>query len=106
MPFDARGPVAIVRLPVRVNVVTPVASEADCQNCHAVEGDCALTQTDLTLCTAVAISDKFEPVIYSIGDDVPGTDDLNGVQNAAKINILRLHDAKHTTDLANQTPIG
>jgi hypothetical protein len=66
-----------------VDIVLPVASEADCQNCHADPNDFgngAATQfagVDFDVVTAA---------------EAPGPEPL---QNAAKINILRLHDAKH-----------
>jgi hypothetical protein len=70
-----------------LDVVLPVASEADCQNCHAV-GEVA-APTDST-------------IDYVFADDI---NDPNSVLQAAKINILKLHDAKHSTDLENQTPV-
>ncbi len=99
-----------------VDVVLPVASEADCQNCHANPDDhgngAATTFAGTT----------FDVVLAK---NAPGPEQLG---NAAKINILRLHDAKHGSNytssidgsssvcdaaanpddpncLANQTPI-
>jgi len=70
-----------------LDVVLPVASEADCQNCHAL-GEVA------------APADS--AIDYVFPDDI---NDPNSVLQAAKENILKLHDAKHSTDLLNQTPV-
>ena len=59
-----------------LDVVLPVASEADCQNCHATDQD-RLTYAD----------------------------DPAALLNAAKRNILALHDAEHGTSLATSTPV-
>ncbi len=98
-----------------VDVVLPVASEADCQNCHADPND-----------AGNGAASTFASVNFDVISEAnaPGPEKL---QNASKINILRLHDAKHgqqytssdgsaaicdaATDandancLANQTPI-
>jgi hypothetical protein len=58
-----------------LDVVLPVAAEADCQNCHATQAD----------------FDNFPDPIQLL--------------NAAKRNILALHDAEHGTDLLNNTPV-
>lgn len=58
-----------------LDVVLPVASEADCQNCHATDQDRI---------------------------DYPDPVDLS---NAAKRNILALHDAEEGTSLSSSTPI-
>ena len=70
-----------------LDVVLPVASEADCQNCHALGEVAAPTDS---------------PVDFVFAEDI---NDPNSVLQAAKVNILRLHDAKHNTDLENQTPV-
>jgi len=70
-----------------LDVVLPVASEADCQNCHAVGEVAAPTDS---------------PIDFVLPDDI---NDPNSVLQAAKVNILKLHDAKHGTDLINQTPV-
>jgi hypothetical protein len=69
-----------------LDVVLPVASEADCQNCHAI-GEVG------------AIHDGVDFVFPE--DDT----DANSVLQAAKLNILALHDAKHGTNLLNDTPV-
>ncbi len=58
-----------------LDVVLPVAAEADCQNCHASAQDLI---------------------------DYPDPIDL---LNAAKRNILALHDSEHGTNLAASTPV-
>ncbi|PVV22479.1 MAG: cytochrome C [gamma proteobacterium symbiont of Ctena orbiculata] len=70
-----------------LDVVLPVASEADCQNCHAA-GEVAA------------------PIDSSIDFVLPeDINDANSVLQAAKQNILLLHDAEHGTDLINATPV-
>ncbi len=66
-----------------VDVVLPVASEADCQNCHADPDD-----------AGNGAATSFASVNFDVisAAAAPGPEKL---QNAAKINILRLHDAKH-----------
>ena len=70
-----------------LDVVLPVASEADCQNCHAL-GEVAAPVAS--------------PVDFFPPDDI---NDPNSVLQAAKHNILALHDAKHGTSLINETPV-
>jgi len=69
-----------------LDVVLPVASEADCQNCHAL-GE-------------VATRDNNPDYIFP-----KNINDPNDVLQAAKHNILVLHDAEHRTDLLNEKPV-
>jgi len=86
-----------------LDVVLPVASEADCQNCHVEALDCldedlpADVQSDQ--CNGAAVS-QTEFSVVTIGE-APGDTRLEQLLNAAKINILRLHDAKHGADYDN-----
>ena len=80
-----------------LDVVLPVASEADCQNCHVEPVDCldpalpADVQSDQ--CNGAGVYQT--PFTVATIDDSPGTTRVEQLLNAAKINILRLHDAKH-----------
>jgi hypothetical protein len=85
MQVDARDQVTGESL-ASLDVVLPVASEADCQNCHAL-GEVGASR---------------EGVDFIFPDEIS---DANGVLQAAKVNILRLHDTKHGTDLDNQRPV-
>ncbi len=80
-----------------IDVVLPVASEADCQNCHVDPIDCADPRLPPALqsnrCTGAAVSQT--PFQVATIDDAPGATAEQKLLNAAKINILRLHDAKH-----------
>ncbi len=87
------------------DVVLPIAAEADCQNCHAEAIDCAdtglspLIQSDS--CTEAAISPTaFSNTQFAVInlEDAPGLTFDQKLFNAAKINILRLHDVKHGQD--------
>lgn len=69
-----------------LDVVLPVASEADCQNCHAL-GE-------------IGTSDNNPNYMFPENDSDP-----NSVLQAAKHNILVLHDAKHNTSLLNEKPV-
>ncbi len=71
------------------DVVVPVAAEADCQNCHA-RGEIG------------ADPDRHPNVDFVLPDDIT---DPNSVLQAAKINILRLHDAKEGTRLDANRPV-
>ncbi len=88
------------------DVVLPVAAEADCQLCHADPVDCAdpdlPQEIQSNACTGIAYTPAaisgatFTP---STIDTAPGGTIEQKLLNAAKINILRLHDAKHGTTL-------
>ena len=69
-----------------LDVVLPVASEADCQNCHAL-GEVAA------------------PFNNPIFIDAVDPHDPNSVLQAAKHNILALHDDEHRTNLLNEKPV-
>jgi cytochrome c553 len=98
------------------DIVLPIASEADCQNCHLPAG--------------TKISCDSKPAQYADGDgalgagpspavdgvtqwvlpkNAPGTTCINQVQNAAKMNILLLHDSDNIQftgkSLFNSRPI-
>ncbi|MET0089101.1 MAG: cytochrome C [Candidatus Thiodiazotropha sp.] len=70
-----------------LDVVLPVASEADCQNCHAA-GE-----------IAAPLSSGID---FVLPDDI---NDPNSVLQAAKQNILLLHDARHGTQLMASRPV-
>ena len=72
-----------------LDVVLPVASEADCQNCHAID-------------EIGANSSLYPTITFDIPTDI---NDPIDVSNAAKRNILALHDYKNATNLVNQTPV-
>ncbi|MET0066754.1 MAG: cytochrome C [Candidatus Thiodiazotropha sp.] len=70
-----------------IDVVLPVASEADCQNCHA-SGE-----------IAAPLSSSID---FVLPDDIT---DPNAVLQAAKQNIMLLHDARHGTQLMANRPV-
>ena len=116
LPVDDAGrsnPYPLMRIQAKKNgsilastdVVLPIAAEADCQNCHAQMIDCAdmslsaLIQSDS--CTEVAISPTLKThTIFAVAEleEAPGLNPDQQLLNAAKINILRLHDVKHGTN--------
>ncbi len=74
----------------KVDVVVPVASEADCQNCHAATSDYGSGRA-----TEFATTTKYASGVPWSIETVAAAPGPESLQNAAKINILRLHDAKH-----------
>jgi len=102
MPIDDAGqskPYPLMRISATDNatganlanldVVLPVASEADCQNCHAID-------------EIGANSSLYPTITFEFPTDIT---DPNSVLNAAKRNILALHDYKNGTNLVNETPV-
>jgi len=113
LPIDDSGrsnPYPLMRVQATLNtdvlatsdIVLPVASEADCQNCHALMIDCAdidispLIRSDS--CNESAISPTIQSqTVFQVEslEDAPGITIDQQLLNAAKINVLRLHDVKH-----------
>lgn len=113
LPVDDAGrinPYPLMRIQAHLNnniiattdVVLPVASEADCQNCHALLIDCndidvsPLLQSDS--CNESAVSPTlYTQTVFEVEEleNAPGITIDQQLINAAKINILRLHDVKH-----------
>jgi len=94
-----------------LDIVLPVASEADCQSCHVDPLDCAdpglpaEIQTSQCNGSAVPLDSRNGETEFSHSqfalvtiDDAPGITREQQLLNAAKINILRLHDTKHGSD--------
>jgi hypothetical protein len=94
-----------------VDTVVPVASEADCQSCHLEEEVCSGLSLGIP-CGDIAhaygrgaefITDSSINTSNPADPDyVPGDTSEQIALNASKINILRLHDARHGTDLDAQ----
>ena len=83
-----------------VRTVLPVASEADCQLCHVDQDICAQSATTAgQACFDQGSNPNYHPITTADLASVPGDTNDQLVLNAAKINILRLHDAKHGTKL-------
>ena len=80
-----------------LDIVLPVASEADCQNCHVDPVDCLDPRLPASLqnseCNGSGISQT--PFQVMDIDQAPGSTIEQQLLNAAKTNILRLHDARH-----------
>jgi len=92
-----------------LDIVTPVASEADCQNCHVDPFDClGAVDADPSIgidparCTGAAIESLLSADLLAVFEaDSPGDTALEKLLNTAKINILRLHDLKHGSVYGN-----
>lgn len=72
-----------------LDVVLPVSAEANCQNCHAI-GEVGADPA------------RRPDVDFVFADTIH---DANNVLQAAKLNILRLHDKLHGTTLEAQKPV-
>lgn len=70
------------------DTVVPVSEEVNCAGCHALEGENPIA-TERQGVSYVAASSQT----------------LFNIEHAGKINILRLHDAKHGTTLDQQQPV-
>ena len=100
---DASG-----NLLAEVDTVLPVASEADCQSCHLEQEVCNGLGVGVP-CDDIAnyydrgaqfiTADTIDTSNANATDYVPGETPELIALNAAKINILRLHDARHGTSL-------
>ncbi len=81
-----------------LDIVLPVASEADCQNCHAEPFDCLDPRLPLAIqsntCNGAGLAALPAERVVEL-DDAPGDTVEQKLLNAAKINILRLHDIRH-----------
>lgn len=81
-----------------LDVVLPVAAEADCQNCHAYTFDCADSRLPASVlsteCNESGLQSMQSVNIMAL-DNAPGPTLEQQLYNAAKINILRLHDQKY-----------
>ena len=87
-----------------VDVVLPIAAEADCQNCHAEPLDCFDSGLPPEFRSNECLGAALDPArfqVMTLDDNPPGPNRLEQLRNAAKINILRLHDAKHGADYKN-----
>ncbi len=90
------------------DIVIPVASEADCQLCHAVPEDCTDPRLPLDIqslsCNGAAVAPtQYTQTNFLVTrtNDAPGATVVQRLLNAAKLNILRLHDARHGAAYTN-----
>lgn len=91
-----------------VETVVPVASEADCQICHASQNVCDFDTTNTLVCDDIANSKPEYNSVQFIEDASLALGDTpeQKVINAAKTNIMRLHDFKFGTSLVGPNPDG
>ena len=80
-----------------VDTVTPISGEANCQGCHGATDDGGNGAATASL-TEVANAFDDDPQYGQVPQAV-------SIEYASDINILRLHDQKHSTDLENSTPV-
>ena len=79
-----------------VDTVTPISGEANCQGCHGHPDDGGNGAATVNL---TKVTKAFEDPQY---DDVP---QAVSIEYASDLNILRLHDQEHQTDLENSAPV-
>ncbi len=79
-----------------VDTVVPISGEANCSACHAAEVDGGNGVATWQLADVATTLD--DPQLDVVPLEVSR-------EYATDINILRLHDEKHGTDLQNQTPV-
>jgi hypothetical protein len=87
----------------KLDIVLPVASEADCQNCHADPIDCQDSRLPQALLSNQCNGSGVQQTAFEVVDidSAPGETIEQKLLNAAKINILRLHDVKHGSAYRN-----
>jgi hypothetical protein len=79
-----------------VDTVVPISGEANCGACHGAEVDGGNGLATASLTNVVSSLD--DPMHDSVPDEV-------SKEYATDLNLIRLHDQKHATDLENQTPV-
>jgi len=109
--FGRENPYPLVRVQAVVggdtvattDTVLPISGEASCKNCHSPDVDVS----DETPHAGSALKDLPEAAIASQMDDpAVGALPVNvSIEYATDINILRLHDQKHGTDLESEAPV-
>ena len=115
MPVDDAGrsnPYPLLRVEARdaqdnvlasVDTVVPVASEADCAICHTPQEVCDIDNSNALACDDIANTNYPAEIFIQTAlqaEAVLGSTPEQKVINSAKINIVRLHDHKHSTTLA------
>lgn len=83
-----------------LDVVLPVAAEADCQNCHAEALDCADERLPDRVFSTECNESGLQTMVTQNAEimtleNAPGANFEQKLYNAAKINVLRLHDLKY-----------
>jgi hypothetical protein len=80
-----------------LDTVTPVSGEVDCRNCHtsAIDGGSGIATDG----EGFQVATRFDDPQYG---QVP---EAVSIEYAYDINILRLHDRKHGTNLQSSTPV-
>ena len=109
--FGRQNPYPLVRVQARVDeqvvattdTVLPVSGEANCRNCHSADVNPSEETPHagsalVNLPEGLVASQLDDPAIGSLPVDV-------SIEYATDLNILRLHDRKHGTDLENEAPV-
>ncbi len=126
LPIDDQGrgnPYPLMQIQARntagdllaqVDTVVPVASEADCQGCHLEQEVCNSLALGIPCSDTAHYYNRGAVFITRANMDTANSTDPNFVPgetpeqialNASKINILRLHDARHGTTLDGERTV-
>ena len=83
------------------DVVLPISGEANCGACHLDQGNNVGPANQRLHDNGITVADELDDPEF-INDSVP----LEVAREyAADLNLVRLHDFKHNTDLENNTPV-
>ena len=110
--FGRENPYPLVRVQADVggntvattDTVLPISGEANCKSCHSAD----VEVSDETPHAGAALKDLDASEVATAFDDDPAYGDLPlnvSIEYATDINVLRLHDQKHGTDLMNEQPV-
>ncbi len=107
--FGRENPYPMVRVQATVggntvattDTVLPISGEANCKSCHSADVEVS-PETPNAGAALVNLAD----VATQIDDPAIGELPVNvSIEYASDINILRLHDQEHGTNLENETPV-
>jgi hypothetical protein len=101
------------RVLASVDAVLPISTESDCKACHTStldggNGEAACEANFDNNCPAGGGSRRSQTafsVVLASDDPDPNSTQLQSQEWAADSNLVRLHDAKHGTQLADRTPV-
>lgn len=88
------------------DTVVPISGEANCGQCHNAPDEATNLDDPNAGIATLDLNDDLGPPTSFMDDDLEGSVPLDVSKEwAADMNILRLHDQKHDTDLVAQKPV-
>jgi hypothetical protein len=109
--FGRENAYPLVRVQASVNgntvattdTVLPISGEASCKNCHSADVD---VTPDTPHAGSALVNLDPNNVASQVDDPAIGNLPVNvSIEYATDLNILRLHDQKHGTNLENEQPV-